>query len=227
MPVLKKSTHCTPQSLETEVLALISKTTDGMFANDDTGRILIWNRTAEDILGYAAKDVLGKACYQVVSGREFSGLPFCFKGCSVIAMGKAHHVMKDFTVQTRTKTQRPIWIKTRIMTISTEKWRGPIIIHLFHEVPPPREDPRREAAPPSPGAPELSPREQDVLVLLARCLVAKEIGTFLNISTGTARTHIQRILKKLNTHSKLEAVIIAVQQGLIESDALQAFPDEQ
>ncbi|MFQ5588686.1 MAG: PAS domain-containing protein, partial [Nitrospiria bacterium] len=102
MPVLRKSTHFKTQSLETEVLSLVSKTTDGMFANDDTGRILIWNRMAEKILGYSAEEVLGKACYRVVSGKEFSGVPFCFKGCSVVAMAKANHVMKDFTVQTRT-----------------------------------------------------------------------------------------------------------------------------
>ncbi len=226
MSILKKVSKDKVYSLETEMLALISKTTDGMFANDDSGCILIWNRAAEDILGYSAKDVLGKACYDIVSGREFSGTPFCFKGCSVTAMAKAHHVVKDFTVQATTKKQRPLWIKTRIMTIATKKWKGPIIVHLFHEVPAPIKAPTSPSNLPISGLPELSPREQDVLVLLARCLVAKEIGTFLNISTETARTHIQRILKKLNTHSKLEAVILAMQHGLIEKSALQALPDE-
>jgi len=210
-------------SLETEVLALISATSEGMFANDENGRILIWNQAAEAILGYSPAEVLGKACYDIVSGREFSGIPFCFKGCSVLAMARAHHAPKAFTIETTTKSNEKIWIQTKIVVLSTEKWQGPVTVHLFKKVPRPETDPRKQDANTLPFVtPELSPREKDVLALIARCMVAKEIASHLGISTETARTHIQRILRKLHTHSKLEAVIIAMQYGLLNNGDLQA-----
>ena len=223
MSDLLKTLNSQYQPLEMEILSLISNTKDGMFANDESGRILVWNRTAEAILGFSAHEVLGKACYDIVSGREFSGIPFCFKGCSVVAMVKSHHAVKEYTMQVTTKSAGKVWIRTSILVLSMEKWQGQIIVHLFHPVPQPVAD---ERAPAMPAAwPDLSPREQDVLSLLAQCLVAKEIGAHLNISTETARTHIQRILKKLKTHSKLEAVIIAMQNGLIDQNTLRGLPE--
>ncbi len=225
MPLSEKHGATESPSLESEVLALISAAAEGMFANDENGRILIWNQAAEAILGYSAAEVLGKACFDIVSGREFSGLPFCFKGCSVLAMAKAHHAPQAFTVKATTKSGEKVWIQTKIVVLSTEKWQGPITVHLFKKVPEPETDPRLQSKPePNPYVtPELSPREKDVLALMARCMVAKEIGTHLGISTETARTHIQRILKKLHTHSKLEAVIIAMQSGLLNNGDLQVI----
>lgn len=58
----------------------------------------------------------------------------------------------------------------------------------------------------------LSHREAEVLSLMTESLVAKEIGVRLGLSTSTVRTHIQNILKKLQVHSKLEAVALVLRQ---------------
>jgi DNA-binding NarL/FixJ family response regulator len=52
----------------------------------------------------------------------------------------------------------------------------------------------------------LSPREQQVLQLLAKGYFYKEIGYKLNISTGTVRQHIHHIYKKLHVQNSTEAV---------------------
>jgi DNA-binding NarL/FixJ family response regulator len=52
----------------------------------------------------------------------------------------------------------------------------------------------------------LTPREREVLALLAEGADNEEISEMLAISRQTARTHIQNILEKLQTHSRLEAV---------------------
>jgi DNA-binding NarL/FixJ family response regulator len=71
----------------------------------------------------------------------------------------------------------------------------------------------RDRAPDSPLA-RLSPRERQVLALLARGWHNARIGRELFISQHTVRTHIQNILEKLGMHSKLEAATFAMQQSL-------------
>lgn len=61
----------------------------------------------------------------------------------------------------------------------------------------------------------LTPRELEVLGLLGRGMDPTSIAEELGLSVHTARGHVKRILAKLGAHSQLEAVIIAVQVGLI------------
>ncbi len=65
----------------------------------------------------------------------------------------------------------------------------------------------------------LSSRELDVLRLLARGMLNAEIAEHLVLSVNTVRKHVQSILLKLDAHSKLEALAIAVRQGIVEIGA--------
>jgi len=62
----------------------------------------------------------------------------------------------------------------------------------------------------------LSRREQEVLRMLVDGAGNEEIGRALLISPQTARTHIQRVLRKLGVHSRLEAAMLATQSGVVE-----------
>lgn len=61
----------------------------------------------------------------------------------------------------------------------------------------------------------LTPREIEVLALVAEGLPNRVIGERLYLSVHTVRNHVQRILEKLHVHSKLEAVSVAVREGVI------------
>jgi two-component system response regulator DevR len=63
---------------------------------------------------------------------------------------------------------------------------------------------------------DLSAREIEVLRLAARGLANSAIAAELHISVHTARNHMQNALAKLQAHSKLEAVAVAVREGIIE-----------
>ena len=62
---------------------------------------------------------------------------------------------------------------------------------------------------------ELTPREREVLDLLARGLSNPEICDQLVISEATTKTHVARILQKLDLRDRIQAVIYAYESGLI------------
>jgi len=75
-----------------------------------------------------------------------------------------------------------------------------------------------EAAPerPAGGRDTLTRREHEVLVLLAEGLSNKEIAAKLGISEHTAKFHVNSILQKMGAQKRVEAVVRAARQGLIE-----------
>jgi DNA-binding NarL/FixJ family response regulator len=61
----------------------------------------------------------------------------------------------------------------------------------------------------------LTPREREVLELVAEGVPNKTIAARLSVRLNTVRNHVQNVLNKLGAHSKLEAVAIATRAGLI------------
>jgi DNA-binding CsgD family transcriptional regulator len=94
------------------------------------------------------------------------------------------------------------------------------LLTLVHRTPPhlaldpavrssaePREEARRRVG--------LTPREHDVLSLLAEGLTARQIASLRRISIGTVNKHLQRIYDKLGVHDRLQAANQARRRGLV------------
>jgi DNA-binding NarL/FixJ family response regulator len=65
---------------------------------------------------------------------------------------------------------------------------------------------------------QLSPRELDVLKLVAKGLSNKEIGSELNVVEGTVKVHLTNILGKLGVSDRTQAILTAVKRGIIQLD---------
>lgn len=71
----------------------------------------------------------------------------------------------------------------------------------------------------TPSGPSLSPREREVLGLLADGLGVAQIARQLYISESTAKTHISKLYEKLGASNRAQALMTAMRLGLIKSGA--------
>ncbi|HJX57521.1 MAG TPA: LuxR C-terminal-related transcriptional regulator, partial [Thiobacillus sp.] len=65
---------------------------------------------------------------------------------------------------------------------------------------------------------KLSPREKDIIALLAKGVSNKEMAHTLNVAESTIKIHVQNILKKLHLTSRVQAAVYAVEHGLVQKD---------
>ena len=62
----------------------------------------------------------------------------------------------------------------------------------------------------------LSERETEVLALIAKGQINKEIAAALGVTEGTVKLHVTNILAKLEVNARTEALVVAVQRGIID-----------
>mgnify|MGYP001256522783 FL=1 len=76
----------------------------------------------------------------------------------------------------------------------------------------------KEAHPQGDDKEKLSPREKEIIALLAKGVSNKEMAHTLNVAESTVKIHVQHILKKLHLTSRVQAAVYAVEHGLMQKD---------
>ena len=66
--------------------------------------------------------------------------------------------------------------------------------------------------------PSLSNREREILDLLAQGLTGEQVAELLVLSSETVKTHIRNAMNKLEAHTRVHAIAIALREGYIEGD---------
>lgn len=68
------------------------------------------------------------------------------------------------------------------------------------------------------GAPRLTPRQQEILLLMAQGLQNRDIAASLGMLEGTVKVHVKSILQKLGVNNRTHAVVTGIRLGLVPSD---------
>jgi PAS domain S-box-containing protein len=69
--------------------------------------------------------------------------------------------------------------------------------------------------PPPPGSAVLTARQTEILMLIANGASTDQIAQSLHLTRETVRNHVRNILRRLNVHSRVEAVAVAYRDGLL------------
>lgn len=207
------------------LVSVLSRTADGMVAIDIDGCIVGWNTAAEGLFGHLAQEVIGRACNEVLDFEDRCGNAVCSVECSLQEAPPSEDswVVPTREVLARTDTGRRLWLSVTTVLVPPALDERCSRIHLMRQagVTPELEEallerltqPKRGEVDAS-VVDQLTLRERDVLALLAEGLGTQEIADQLFVSSTTARNHVQHILTKLDVHSRLEAVALALRNHI-------------
>ncbi|HXF56173.1 MAG TPA: response regulator transcription factor [Actinomycetota bacterium] len=123
-----------------------------------------------------------------------------------IKAGAAGYLLKEISIEEVAEAVRSVWGgQSRISPSMAAK-----LLTEFAAMS--RRAEERQTVPP----PRLTEREMEVLRLVAQGLNNRDIARELFISENTVKNHIRNILEKLHLHSRMEAVVYAVREKLLE-----------
>lgn len=117
-------------------LHLFENTGDGVWAVDADQRIILWNKAAEELLGYRAKEAIGRLCHELLAGRDLGERPFCRTRCAIDEQARRGQPIHSFNLRVRCADGRFAWIDVSGIVVPAES-NGDgygALVHLFRLV---------------------------------------------------------------------------------------------
>jgi PAS domain S-box-containing protein len=177
---------------------------DPLFVLDEELRIVAWNAAVEELTGISADAAVGNACWSVLGGLAEDGAVVCHAGCALAREAFKRRVASSHTLLVRTSSGRR---RVTVSTITAGVAGSPHLVHLLRSLP------AVPAVAPAPEVQQLTQRQRQVLDLLGTGADARQIAATLGITVATVRTHIRHVLRALDVHTQLAAVVRAGRPG--------------
>ena len=216
--------------LELELFTLLEGTSDAAFVVTDEGEVCSWNKGAEKLFGYSAREAVRRTCKDLFQGRGVLGTEVCGDKCSVRDCAAKHLDIPDFDLEVKIRSGRRMWVNVSILVFENSRNHRRLIVHLARDISDRKKNEnilhkmievsrQLTAIPdvvmrPEP-IPTLSENEKHILQLFASGKNAAHIARTLEITPQTLRNHLHHINQKLHTHNRLEAVTHAMQRKLL------------
>ena len=223
------------RAISDTLFSLLDEVPYGAYAVSIDQTIMYWNEAAQRILGHRRADVVGRRCYEVVTGYSPAGLTSeCASGCPSLRHLRGGLVPSPLRLRMNCASGERKWVTVAPLVVAGIFWDAPVLVHLFDE--------ELEGSPqaqtknalgealdsgrssglsaqrsrePSPETPDISPRELEILRLVAMGWETPRIAEVLGISPHTVRNHIRNFRQKLNATNKLDAVLSAIRLGIL------------
>lgn len=216
-----------------DIARLVEGTADAAFVVDGQGLVTAWNDAAHTLFGLTSDQVVGRSCASVVRGSDECGA-VCADNCSLRQAAARHRPAANFDIIVPT-VDGPQWCNVSVLIVDAAGGMGPHLVHILRAVDLGKRLemavrdfvvtktslPAEQALTLITGRPTaahnavLSQREIEVLGLLARGSSTRGVASELHISRTTVNNHVQHILRKLNAHTRLEAIHRAERAGLV------------
>jgi PAS domain S-box-containing protein len=113
-------------------LPLFENTADGAWAVDADQRIILWNKAAEELLGYPAEEAMGQFCYELLAGRDLGERPLCRNRCAISERARRGRPIHSFNLRVRCSDGQMAWIEVSNIVVPTESTEGgySALVHL-------------------------------------------------------------------------------------------------
>lgn len=217
-----------------ELITALENAADEAFIVNEELEIVYANQAAQQYLDFHMDNRLPINCYHVLQGKNDENRLVCHEYCQAANMILRGKQVSSFDLKT-VKREKDLWINVSVFPYIARHGEGTYIVHLFRDVSQAKSESqlvesllqvakRFHAIESEPLGEDqvayehetLTPREFEVLSLLAEGYSTRRIARSLSISLNTSRNHIQNILQKLGVHSRLEAVVYAIDHELVE-----------
>jgi len=211
------------------LFASLALSPDPVFVTSRLNRVVFWNASARELLGYTAEEVLGLSCADLFLGCDVYGNRYCSEVCPVNQMAVRYEPIRHFILQLKAKDGQLVSAELSVLHLVAPPPDHFFLAHILRPqaaaeaaLATPREglDPPRSALAAAREsldlrARRLTAREVEILGMLAAGHATPAIALRLHISRLTARNHVQNVLDKLEVHSKSEAVAFAFHKRLL------------
>jgi len=191
------------------------------FTRGADGLITSWNRAAERLLGHRAEHVTGCRCHEVLAGRDVFGNVYCGERCPVARMATRREEVHPFVLKVRDARDRYVDVRVSILALDDGPGPWPELVCVMEPFAARTAVVTHHPTVDGKGARSLnvaaplSTRELQVLRMVAAGRPTSHIAASLGVSRHTVRNHVAACLRKLDCHSRLEAVSVARRLDLL------------
>ena len=219
--------------LESELFALLERTTDAAYTVTSAGVICSWNAAAERLFGYPAKEALERSIDELFDARDVLGTEALAGGLEAATRrwDESSPGIPNFDLEVRTASGARTWINVSTIIFDNRRTGRRLFVRLARDISARKAreeifgrlaEAARQVVSLADDATDhapvemLSEQERRILKLFAEGGNPTNIARRLRISPQTLRNHLHHINQKLRTHNRLEAVIHARRRGLID-----------
>jgi DNA-binding CsgD family transcriptional regulator len=205
---------------------------NALFTIDRDQRVTFWNQACEDLTGVSADDATGRPCHEILRGQDCSGRPFCGPDCPVARLSKGGPSPAKFSIRISAGEAGRVQLNVGTMLVPSDVEGEWMVAHFMQRghckssvgsldrinMGAQLNGKNYQIGAPgfsSQGVGLLTEREREILCLMAYGHTTDVISQRLHISVTTVRNHIQRLMVKLNVHSRVEAVSCAHRHQLV------------
>lgn len=200
---------------------VFESTTDAVFGTDKHMRVRFWNRRCERLFNINKSKAIGRACHELICGKDFQGNSFCNKNCTIAKHHDKSMPNRDWDLVLESTENESMVVNVGSYYLDSRSNTDDTEICVFHSmrVINCHQLIRRLSTIRQPKADnnkinQLSKREYEILQLISSGVNAKNIANSLGISVTTVRNHIKNLYTKLGVHSQAEAINCAIQNGI-------------